>query len=59
MIGLPCGEETMTLRQSVSIDTGTQRTDRGTGRQTELLYQYPVASPEFLAVRDRGQPTLK
>ena len=42
MIELPCGEETMTIREAVSI-VYRNVTDRQTNRRTELLYQYRVA----------------
>ena len=39
MIGLACGEETMTICLAVYIEYGTQRTDRRMDRRTELIYQ--------------------
>jgi len=40
MIGLPRAEEITTMLYCFLWSTGTQRTDRETYRQTELLYQY-------------------
>ena len=43
MIGLPCGEEIMTIRWAVSIEyrnVTDRQTYRRTDRQTELLYRY-------------------